>query len=716
MKIPPVFYLAWATAVGIIVYPFFQNYFTFPAYAYLILSLLLLIALFFFSKGRLVLTLLAFIFLAQFRCALLPPVSFLAFSEESCTVQGIVKRSYENSFLLEVKLFSGKRSTGEVQILGVEGKEGEEIYVEGTTIKSSLYKNPLIYASQKKVLTPPPAWRNTLLFIRNRISSNLRRDLPLEERVLISGVLWGEKRGIPPYMKEFFVETGTGHLLAVSGLHVGIVFLLFYFLLSFFRLPLYLRFLLSLFPSFFYCALAGFTPSVTRAFLMLVLGMGGWLYGGRRALISTLSLSALFLLIWNPSYLFSVSFELSYLAVMGIALLSPSLTEIFTVFPLSLRKALVTILSAQIFTFPIVVKEFGVVSLVSPLVNIVVIPLLFPLLLFSLALSLLYFLPFSLSPLILPFVHLIAFLVYKSISIFSSFPISYSTFSTLPSLFIWISLLGLLLVAKGKFRISLKHLIFASLLLLNIFLFYPAFEPPFKVIFFSVGQGDSALIFTRKGSILIDTGPSVFLLREKLRRFNIKRVDCIVLSHLHQDHVGGVSLFYFDPRVKKVFAPPSRDSPEWSELKQGFSEKLEKINEEKAFKFGKLTLRFNFVDVPGEASNDEQLILKVEYEGLTFLFTGDAGKEIQQELMEEGWINSDVLKVPHHGSSDFDPRFIHRVAPFIGIISVGRNNKYSHPSSKVLAELRGVRVFRTDKDGDLLLEEGKKKIKVTCFK
>jgi competence protein ComEC len=716
VKIPQIFYLTWATAVGIIVYPFFQSYFNFPIYAYLVLSLLFLVALFFLSRGRLLLTLLAFIFLAQFRCALLPPVSFLALSGESRTVQGIVKRSYENSFLLEVKSFSGKRSTGEVQILGVEGEEGEEIYLRGTIIKSSLYQKPLVYASQKKVLAPPPAWRRYTSFIRNRISSNLKRDLPLEERVLISGILWGEKKGIPPYVKESFVETGTGHLLAVSGLHVGIVFLLFYFLFSIFRLPLYLRFLLSLFPSLAYCALAGFTPSVTRAFLMLALGMGGWLYGGRRALISTLSLSALFLLIWNPSYLFNVSFELSYLAVMGIALLSPFLTEIFTIFPLSLRKALVTTLSAQIFTFPIVVKEFGVVSFVSPLANMVVIPLLFPLLLLSLALSFLYFLPFSLSQLILPFLHLIASLVYKSISLFSSLPISYVTFSTSSSLFIWISLLGFLLVMKGKFRISLKHLIFASLLLLNIFLFYPAFEPPFKVIFFNVGQGDSALVFTKEGSILIDAGPSTFLLREKMRKFSIKKVDCIVLSHLHQDHMGGISLFYFDPRVKKVFTPSSSDSSEWNELKQGFSEKIERIDRERAFKFGKLILRFNFVDVPGEVSNDEQLILRVEYKGLTFLFTGDAGKEVQRELMEKEWIKSYILKVPHHGSSDFDPRFIHKVAPFIGIISVGRNNKYSHPSSKVLAELRGVKVFRTDRDGDLLLEEGKKKIKVTCFK
>jgi competence protein ComEC len=269
---------------------------------------------------------------------------------------------------------------------------------------------------------------------------------------------------------------------------------------------------------------------------------------------------------------------------------------------------------------------------------------------------------------------------------------------------------------KGKFRISLKHLIFASLLLLNIFLFYPAFEPPFKVIFFNVGQGDSALVFTKEGSILIDAGPSTFLLREKMRKFSIKKVDCIVLSHLHQDHMGGISLFYFDPRVKKVFTPSSSDSSEWNELKQGFSEKIERIDRERAFKFGKLILRFNFVDVPGEVSNDEQLILRVEYKGLTFLFTGDAGKEVQRELMEKEWIKSYILKVPHHGSSDFDPRFIHKVAPFIGIISVGRNNKYSHPSSKVLAELRGVKVFRTDRDGDLLLEEGKKKIKVTCFK
>ncbi len=716
MKIPQIFYLTWATAVGIIVYPFFQSYFSFPIYAYLVLSLLSLVVLFFLSKGRLLLTLLAFIFLVQFRCALLPPVSFLALSGKSCTVQGVVKKNYENSFLLEVKSFSQKRSTGEVQILGVEGEEGEEIYLKGTIIRSGLYTKPLIYASQKKVLAPPPFWRKYTSFVRNRISSNLQRDLPLEERVLISGVLWGEKKGIPPYMRESFMETGTGHLLAVSGLHVGIIFLIFYFLFSIFRFPLYLRFLLSLFPSFAYCALAGFTPSVTRAFIMLALGMGGWLYGGRRALISTLSLSALFLLIWNPSYLFNISFELSYLAVMGIALLSPSLTEIFTIFPLGLRKALVTTLSAQIFTFPIVVKEFEVVSLVSPLVNIVVIPLLFPLLLLSLALSFLYFLPFPLYQLILPYLHLIAFLIYKSISIFSSLPVSHFTLSTSSSLFVWISLLGSLLVIKEKVKISLKHLIFVFLLLLDTFFFYPAFGSPFKVIFFNVEEGDAALVFTKQGSVLVDTGPSPFLLRKKLRKFNIKKIDCIVLSHLHRDHVGGISLFYLDPQIKKVFAPPSSDSLEWGEFKQVFSEKIEKIDRERAFKFGKLTLRFNFVDVPGEVSNDEQLILRGEYKSLTFLFTGDAGKEVQQELMGKEWINSDILKVPHHGSSDFEPRFIHKVAPFIGIISVGKNNKYSHPSSKILSELRGVRVFRTDRDGDLLLEEGKEKIKITCFK
>jgi competence protein ComEC len=668
--------------------------------------------LFLVERGKLVFAFLAFLFLAQFSCSLSVPVSFLASTGESCSIEGVVRRVYENSILLETNIFSRIRATGEVQVLGVSASEGEKIFLKGVVIKSGLFKRPLVYASQKRVLSASPAWKRYLFFVRNKISSNLERDFPREEKALISGVLWGEKRGIPPYLKEFFVETGTGHLLAVSGLHVGIIFFLFYYLFSLLRFPFYPKFLLSFFPCFMYCALAGFTPSVTRAFFMLALGIGGWLYGGRRALISTISLSALFLLFWNPSYLFNISFELSYLAVMGIALLSPLLTEIFPIFPLSLRKTLVATLSAQIFTFPIVVKEFGVVSLVSPLVNLIVIPLLFPLLLLSLLLSFLYFLPLSLYQIVLPFLHLIAFFILKAIAIFSSLPIACLALSTLPSLLIWFSLLGFLVVLGDKIKISLKSLFFISLLLLTTVLLYPAFEPSFKVIFFNVGEGDAALLFAKEGSILIDGGPSPYLLREKLRKFNIKKVDYVILSHPHEDHMAGTSLFYLDPRVKKVITAPYPDSLEWREFKKCFLGKVEEVGGEKAYKLGSLAMKFKFVDVPGEASNDEQLILKVEYDSLSILFTGDAGKEIQEELMKEEWIISDILKVPHHGSSDFDPRFIHKVAPFIAIISVGRNNRYHHPSSKVLAELRGVRVFRTDKNGDVLLEREKGKIRI----
>ena len=254
-----------------------------------------------------------------------------------------------------------------------------------------------------------------------------------------------------------------------------------------------------------------------------------------------------------------------------------------------------------------------------------------------------------------------------------------------------------------------------------------------EVIFFDVGQGDAIFIETPSyHQILIDGGPDSTIL-EKLSKempFWDRSIDLIILTHPERDHLTGLIEVLEKYKVENIlWTGIVRDTAEYKEWKKLIEEEKAEIFIAKAGqKISCLTWQIKQCDLeilqPFESlegkefkdSNNTSIISKLVFGKNSFLFTGDAYKDVEGKLInKEAEIDSDVLKVAHHGSkTSSSEEFIKAVSPEIAVISVGRENKYGHPNQEVLELLEkyGIRVLRTDKDGDIKIFSDGKEIKI----
>ena len=238
-----------------------------------------------------------------------------------------------------------------------------------------------------------------------------------------------------------------------------------------------------------------------------------------------------------------------------------------------------------------------------------------------------------------------------------------------------------------------------------------------EVNFFDVGQGDAIFIETpEKYQTLIDGGPNSAIL-EKLDGelpFWDNSLDLIILTHPEKDHLAGLLAVLKRYKVKNIlWTGVTRDTAEFKEWQRLIQEEGAKIFIAKAgqkIKAGKTDFHilYPFESLEGEDlkdTNNTSIILRLAVGGSSFLFTGDAYKSAEKELVNEGLeISSDVLKIGHHGSkTSTAPEFIEKVLPEIAVIQCGKDNSYGHPHPETLETLEkyGINILRTDLNGDI---------------
>ena len=251
--------------------------------------------------------------------------------------------------------------------------------------------------------------------------------------------------------------------------------------------------------------------------------------------------------------------------------------------------------------------------------------------------------------------------------------------------------------------------------------------PFLKVIFFDVGQGDAGFIETpQRHQILIDGGPGSVIL-EKLGKsmpFYDRTIDLIILTHPEFDHLSGLNEILKKYKVSNIlWTGIVRDTAEYKEWKKLIEEEKAEIFIAKAGQKilwesetnNYMEVLYPFENLEGkvfEDSNNTSIISKLVFGKNSFLFTGDAYKNVEGELInKKAEIDSDVLKVSHHGSkTSSSEEFIKSVSPQIAVISAGIGNKYGHPHQEVLELLEkyDIKILRTDKDGDIkIISDGK---------
>ena len=244
-----------------------------------------------------------------------------------------------------------------------------------------------------------------------------------------------------------------------------------------------------------------------------------------------------------------------------------------------------------------------------------------------------------------------------------------------------------------------------------------------KVHYIDVGQGDSILVQTKDKNILIDAGTrkSSDNLINYLKKQHIKKLDYVIATHPHEDHIGGMPKVIDEFEISNFYAPKKTANTKiFKDMILQLKKKNLKINVAK--KGISLDLSndssLDFlapVKDNYENTNDYSAVIKLTHGNTKFLFTGDAEKTSEKDILNSNVdLSSNILKVGHHGShSSSSKEFLDKVNPKMAIISCGKNNDYGHPHKETMKELkkRNIEVYRTDIDGNILLTSDGENIK-----
>ena len=601
-----------------------------------------------------------------------------------------------------------------------------------------------------EILGEGGAWsyNRQITHVRLALEDALQRSLPEPEASLGAGIAFGRDHSLPDGLYDDFRTSGLAHIIAVSGSNVALVTALV-FLVS----VRFMRRHYAIAPAAVtlgaYVAVAGASASVLRAGLMAVIFLGGLWLGRQQSALAALGGAAILMTFVQPATAHDVGFQLSFAATAGLIVFAPWLrfamdhalerARIRGYVPDIAVQTAALSLAATFATLPITWTTFGRVSVVGVVTNIIVEPLFMVAFWLSIAaavagaawapagwvVGLAAYYPLA----------FIAWLASASASLPGA-AVNVPTGSGEEALAVYVALGA---AAWPAYRYLVPHeprpdpsprmrtvrrTVLAggagalAVVVLPVSLLPLRGQGELRVDVLDVGQGDAILLTTPHGrQVLVDGGPSGIELARQLGAVLPhwdRTLDLVVLTHPQQDHLAGfVEVFRrYDvygvvetgmTNTSATFALfEGEAAPRQSKLR-GDSWELDGVRFE---------VLWPTTSEQPKQLNNASLVLRVTYDGVVLLLTGDIEAAAQQELLATTDVRAHILKVPHHGSKTSDASFFAAVDPAVALISVGADNRFGHPHEETIAALAGIRVYRTDLAGRVTLHVSDGQVRV----
>ena len=563
-----------------------------------------------------------------------------------------------------------------------------------------------------------PAWWNVNQY-REHLSEIISSQCSSCEYVgLFKALVLGFRGEISQPQRQVLQDTGTAHLIAISGLHIGLIAALFYFVGRWsWHFGLYRLFFnrrecastISLLAATAYAALAGFSLPTTRALVMLAVIVIALLLRRSVNLLNSIAIALVLILVFDPLSVGSTSLWLSISALLVIALGQYLMQN-----RASWIKQLISIqfLFSLLFV-PLTMLLFQQASVSGFLANLIAIPLLsfviLPLVLIATAFSSFELL---LGAWLFRFADSIMSVLYEYLNLLLEVGLVAFRHAGVPAALLFTAAVGLILLCVPA-SLNLRRIGLLFILFPIIWRVDPLKHGEYRVTVLDVGMGTSIVVETKTHSLIYDFGPGnnrgfsagEWVVKPFLRYQGIEQPDMMIISHVDQDHSGGFVSFLSELRPGRLISGTT------AEVQKRFAlnSTLRSCHGYPAWRWD--GVEFQFLETNNlksrQSTNNRSCVLKITGHH-TSLLSGDIEADQEDRLVDEFGkkLSADILVAPHHGSlTSSTARFVEQVSPDITVFTVGRNNRWRFPRKDVLAryEAVGSQIYRTDQHGAISL-------------
>ena len=646
------------------------------------------------------------------------------------------------------------RVRGPLQAPSTKRNPGQFDYRQYCYNQDVFYTSQIIHSDSINVVNKSEgSWLSNLIIIplREYCHKTFQSHLDKETAGLIMALILGEKQELERHLIANFKKVGVVHVLAISGLHVGFIITFIFALLSILRLNTHSKIWGLLLVLIVYIILVRFKTPVIRASGMAILYLVGQVLERKISTYNIIFAAMTFILLFEPRELFNPGFHFSFMAVFSIIYgyerldrllpLNQILAEKIkrkrwlTYFKKWIWMPFLVSLAAVIGTSPLTLFYYGLFPSYAVFANLIVIPLTGIIVFLSLFLLFVGGLSDVLASGLGQMILLINQQLQAIVEFFADLPFS-SLITPVPT-FVQIILFYMLILSLINMRRNVKqHLIIIfTIAFIFVLTVRSDIKRDLEIAFLDVGQGDAAFIrFPNQKTMLIDAGNRSFdwdqgerTVLPYLQSVNALHIDYLVGSHAHNDHIGGfltlldaisidtlvLSAYLFKSNLYNMLL--SKSIEKRIPIKTVFKGDVLKPDSTcRVYILHPDSAHIRSETFSGAECNNSSVVMKLSYGENHVLFSGDLEESGEEPLLAyENFLESEILKIGHHGSStSTSDELLKRVNPILAIISVANKNKFKHPSPKTVAKLNryGIRTYQTKYEGAIVFSIGPERI------